>query len=67
MSELPTAPDVTPSPSQWSDRHKAATRNRFLDVHAELISPWRFPLPVRVQMAMGRLVAGWRECAEKQT
>lgn len=43
----------------------AAAQGEFLRVHGDLISPWRFPLPTRVQMAMGRLVAGWRDCVEK--
>lgn len=43
---------------------RAAAQRQFLWEHHDLISPWCFPLPIRTQLAMTRLVRGWQKCVE---
>lgn len=54
-----------PGPTDMEAMKRVAAQGIFLREHIDLISPWRFPLPVRIQLQMGRLVKGWQACAEK--
>lgn len=59
-------PDPGPTDlTQWGAWTKRGKQERFLKEYEDLISPWIFPLPVRIQMGMGRLVRGWQAAAEK--
>lgn len=54
-----------PGPTDMDAMKRAAAQGQFFLMHADLLSPWRFPLPVRVQNDVARLVRGWKLCAEK--